>query len=234
VASAGSVALGTLLLSATAFVPMFAQGVLGGSATDAGMTLATMSLGWPIASTIAGRLLLRVGYRRLVIAGGALSLVGTALLAGVGPASTRLQLSLVMGVIGVGLGFMATPYLVAVQNAVPWSRRGVATSATQFFRTIGGAIAVAIFGAMLNAALGPVIRPGMDANSALEPARRARLDPAQLRALVGGLDQGLHRIFVGFVVVAALGLVISLYFPRGAAGDLAHPDARGRASPPAP
>ena len=164
----------------------------------------------------------------------ALTVSMTLLLAGVGSASTRLQLSLVMGVIGVGLGFMATPYLVAVQNAVPWSRRGVATSATQFFRTIGGAIAVAIFGAMLNTALAPVIGAGMDANSTLEPARRARLDPAQLHALVGGLKEGLHRIFIGFVIVAVPALVISLYFPGGAAGDLAHPAARGRASPPAP
>ncbi len=225
VASVGSTALGTLLLAATAYVPMFAQGVLGGSATEAGMTLATMSLGWPIASTIAGRLLLRVDYRRLVIFGGTVSSLGAALLA-LRAGATPLALSLIMGLTGFGLGFMATPYLVAVQNAVPWGRRGVATSSVQFFRTIGGAIAVAIFGAMLNAALAPVLGPGVNANAALEPAQRARLAPGQLRLLVGALDTGLHRIFVGFVVIAAAGLVASWFFPRGRAEALAHPETR--------
>ena len=226
-ASLGSTALGTLLLAATAYVPMFAQGVLGGSATEAGMTLATMSLGWPIASTIAGRLLLRVDYRRLAVFGGITSTVGAVLLALLGARSSALTLSLVMGLTGFGLGFMATPYLVAVQNAVPWGRRGVATSSVQFFRTIGGAIAVAIFGAVLNAALAPALAPGMNANAALEPALRARLAPGQLSLLVGALDTGLHRIFLGFVVIAVGGLVASWFFPGGGAAALAHPETRG-------
>ncbi|HEX9108372.1 MAG TPA: MDR family MFS transporter [Longimicrobiales bacterium] len=226
-ASLGSTALGTLLLVATAYVPMFAQGVLGSSATEAGMSLATMSIGWPIASTIAGRLLLRVPYRRLVIFGGITSTMGTALIAMVGSGVGIVGLSLIMGLTGFGLGFMATPYLVAVQNAVPWSRRGVATSAIQFFRTIGGAVAVALFGALLNQALAPVLGPGLNANAALEPAQRARLAPGQLRALVGALDTGLHRIFIGFLVIALAGLVASWFFPRGAAQALAHAETPG-------
>jgi hypothetical protein len=58
-----------------------------------------------------------------------------------------------MVTLGVGNGFVSTPYLVAVQNAVPWHKRGIATSLGQFFRTIGGSIAVAGFGALLNARL---------------------------------------------------------------------------------
>ncbi len=226
-ASIGSTALGTLLLAATAYVPMFAQGVLGGSATEAGMTLATMSLGWPIASTIAGRLLLRVDYRRLVVFGGIVSTAGTVALALLGPRATPLLLSGIMGLTGFGLGFMATPYLVAVQNAVPWGRRGVATSSVQFFRTIGGAIAVAMFGAMLNAALAPVLGPGVNANAALEPAQRAHLARGQLHLLVTALDTGLGRIFVGFVVIALAGLVASWFFPGGRAEALAHQETQG-------
>ncbi len=227
VASAGNVVIGTLLLAASAYVPMFAQGVIGGSATDAGLTLATMSIGWPIASTISGRLLLRIGYRKLVIVGGVVAAAGCGLLTLAHGDTTRLALSLTMGVLGVGLGFKATPYLVAVQNAVPWSRRGVATSATQFFRTIGGAIAVAVFGAMLNQALGPVLGPSGDVDAALEPAMRARMGAAALARLVSGLDTGLHRIFVGFAIVALAGLVRSWFFPAGSAASLAHEEARG-------
>ncbi len=225
--SLGSTALGTLLLAATAYEPMFAQGVLGASATEAGMTLATMSIGWPIASTIAGRLLLRLSYRPLVIFGAITATIGSALLALVGASGGIVALSLIMGVTGFGLGFMATPYLVAVQNAVPWGRRGVATSSVQFFRTIGGAIAVAVFGAMLNGALAPALAPGLDANAVLEPARRAHMVAGELHALVAALDTGLHRIFLGFVVIAAGGLVASWFFPAGSAESLGHPETRG-------
>ena len=128
--------------------------------------------------------------------------------------------------IGAGLGFMATPYLTAVQNAVPWHRRGVATSTTQFFRTIGGAVAVAVFGAMLNGALAPVLGPGSDVNQALDPVRRARMGAGELARLVEGLNTGLHEIFIGLVVIAAIGLAVSWLFPAGAAATLAHPEAR--------
>jgi len=228
VASAGNVVIGTLLLAASAYVPMFAQGVIGGTATDAGLTLATMSIGWPIASAISGRLLLRIGYRRLVVVGGAVATLGCGLLTLAGTGTTRLALSLTMGVLGVGLGFMATPYLVAVQNAVPWGRRGVATSATQFFRTIGGAIAVAVFGAMLNRTLAPALGPGGNVDAALEPAQRRLMAPVALARLLSGLERGLHQIFVGFAIVALIGLVLSWFFPAGSAASLAHEDARGR------
>ena len=228
VASAGNAVIGTLLLAASAYVPMFAQGVIGGTATDAGMTLATMSIGWPIASAISGRLLLRIGYRRLVVLGGAVAALGCGLLTLAGAGTTRVALSLTMGVLGVGLGFMATPFLVAVQNAVPWSRRGVATSATQFFRTIGGAIAVAVFGAMLNRTLAPVLGPGGNVDAALEPAQRHLMDPAALAHLLSGLERGLHQIFLGFALIALIGLVLSWFFPAGSAASLAHADARGQ------
>ena len=76
----GGVLMGALLYCAAAFVPMFTQGVLGGTAVDAGMTLAPMSIGWPIASTTAGWLLMRFGYRPFIILGAAFGLLGCLLL----------------------------------------------------------------------------------------------------------------------------------------------------------
>lgn len=222
VASLGSVMIGTLLFSAVAFVPMFAQGVLGGTAAAAGATLAPMSIGWPVASTLAGRWILRVGYRRLASGGGLLAVLGTGMLALAGAGSSRLHIMAAMLVLGAGLGFMATPYLLAVQNSVPWGRRGVATSAIQFSRTIGGAIAVAAFGAVLNAALGAGTGGELDANAALEPGLRARLDPASLALLVSALAEGLSRVHLALVGVAAVAFAIAVTFPGGSAASHAH------------
>jgi hypothetical protein len=64
-----------------------------------------------------------------------------------------------MVLIGAGLGFASTSYMLTIQSAVPWNLRGVATSSTQFFRTISGSIGVAIMGTILNAQLAERIVP---------------------------------------------------------------------------
>jgi EmrB/QacA subfamily drug resistance transporter len=222
VSSAGSVVIGALLFSLTAFVPMFAQGVLGGSASAAGVPLIAMSIGWPLASATAGRLMIRIGYRPLVVIGGAITVLGVGLLATIGRGSGPGLLITAMVVLGIGNGLVSTPYLVAVQNAVPWNRRGVVTSASQFFRTVGGAIAVAAFGALLNSRLHERIGGTVNANSILDPELRQRMSPEALDQLRSALASGLHAVFVACAILALIGLLITLFFPGGSAVDHAH------------
>ncbi len=222
VASVGDVLMGTMLFCAAAFVPMFTQGVLGGTAIDAGMTLAPMSIGWPIASTLSGWFLLRVGYRPFILLGAAIGTVGCLLLAGADPASGKGAVMLAMFFLGMGLGFLSTPYLLAVQNAVPWHRRGVATSSVQFFRTIGGAIAVGALGAVLNAHLASQIGSDLDPNVALNPVLRAQIPTETLQDLVSALDGGLGIIYLVMAGTAFLGVGVGLLFPGGSARSHAY------------
>ncbi len=221
VASAGSVAIGTLLFPLTAFVPMFTQGVHGGSAAEAGATLSPMMIGWPIASTLAGLLLMRAGYRPLTVLGGSLATAGATFLAFVDANSSPVMLGAAVGLIGLGLGFMSTPFIVSVQTAVPWERRGVATSSQQFFRTIGGAISVAALGALLNASLAGS-EFATSAQHVLEPGARAALDTREVAGASAALAQGLHWIYVVLAGVALVSLLIATRFPRGGARSLAH------------
>jgi MFS family permease len=228
VASAGSVAIGTLLFPLAAFVPMFTQGVHGGSAAEAGATLTPMMMGWPMASTLAGLLLMRLGYRPLAVLGGILASTGGMLLAFIDAGSTPVMLGAAVGLIGLGLGFMSTPFIVSVQTAVPWERRGVATSSQQFFRTIGGAVSVAALGALLNASLADSGFAG-SAQHVLEPGARASLGAAELAGASDALAQGLHWIYVVLAGVALVSLLITLRFPRGRAEALAHRPVEGGA-----
>ncbi len=224
VSAAGNAIIGAQLFAITAYVPMFAQGVLGGSAVDAGTTLAPILIGWPITSTLAGRLITRVSYRRLNLFGAALLAAGTALLAYAGRAggSGRMEVMVAMMVAGCGLGFLSTPFLIAVQSAVTWGERGVATSTVLFFRTIGGAIGVAALGALFNAHL---VRGGgggvADANAALDPALRAHLAPAALAQVTAAIRAGLDSVYLVLAVVGALSIGIALLFPPGTATALA-------------
>lgn len=228
VSSLGSVVIGTLTFCASAFVPMFTQGVLGGTAIDAGMTLAPMSIGWPVGSTVSGWMAVRWGYRPFAIAGAVAGVGGSLLLSSAHAGSGTGLVMVSMLVLGLGLGFMATPYLLAVQNAVPWKRRGVATSSVQFFRTIGGAVAVAALGAVLNAHLAAEVGAGTDPNVVLQGSLRAGLAPETLARLVGALDGGLHAVYLAMAGMAAMGLLVALGFPRGSALAHAHEEARAQ------
>lgn len=222
VSSVGNILLGALLYAITAYVPMFSQGVQGGTAVDAGTILTPVLIGWPIASTLAGRALLRVGYRTMSLGGGALAVAGSLLLARTGAGTTRPEVMVSMLLIGLGLGFLSMPYMLGVQNAVPWNRRGVATSSVQFFRSIGGAVAVAALGALLNARLQAIAGPGADPNAALEPALRSRLAPEALQTLTSALLHGLQAVFIALAVLAVLSFGVALFFPRGSAREQMH------------
>src|SRR5690625_3296934 len=70
---------GMILIGVSSYLPTFVQGVMGKSAIIAGFSLTTMSIGWPLAATVAGRLLLKIGYRLTSIIGGIALLVGSAM-----------------------------------------------------------------------------------------------------------------------------------------------------------
>lgn len=221
VSSAGNVLLGALLFSITAYVPVFAQGVLGGTAMDAGTVLTPILIGWPIASTLTGRFMMRFGYRSFAILGSVLLLAGGVMLALVDAGTTRPEIMLAMLILGLGLGFNSMPYLLGVQNAVPWHLRGVATSSVQFFRSIGGAIVVAALGALFSVRLAAA-GAGIDPNTALDPDLRAQAAPAVLAKLSAALLHGLQGVYLVLAVIGLITIGVALLFPKGSAASLTH------------
>ncbi len=190
-ATAAAVLGGTVMFGLTTFVPLYVQDALGGGAYAAGASVAPMSIGWPVGSVLAGRILLRVGYRPL-IAAGALAMVLGALLLVFGRA-TITTAALSSAIIGLGLGLMSTPILILIQSSVEWARRGAATALNQFARTIGGAVGVALMGVLLDAALA-----GHSSAQLLHSG-----DPALLAG-------GIHDVFWVLLGVAAVTLALCL------------------------
>ena len=117
------------------------------------------------------------------------------------------------------MGPTSLSYIVSVQNAVPWSRRGVATGAVTFIRTMGGALVVGLLGATLAWALGHRLEGvrGLDVAAALRPETHARLGPEQLRIVRAALGASLRDVFVQMLGLATLGLLCAGGLPRGRA-----------------
>ena len=198
-ANASALLVGVLLIGLSTYVPLYAQSVLGTSALVAGFALAGMTLGWPIAASLAGRLYLRVGFRVTMLGGTVIAVIGCGLLLTISPDSPVVQLGLACFVIGVGLGFTASPSVVAAQSSVGWQSRGVVTGANMFARSVGSAVGVAAFGALANAVVAARIG-GSHQN--LESVPASVLAPA------------VHDVFVGAAISSLVLVVAAAFMPN--------------------
>jgi EmrB/QacA subfamily drug resistance transporter len=134
------------------FIPLFFQGVLGVTATTSGSLLTPMMLGLIVGSFISGQLLSRAGghYRIQGAVGISIMGIGFALLSRMNAETSYTSAVANIVITGFGLGITLPLYTIAVQNAVPYNLLGVATSSTAFFRSIGGAVGLAILGSVMN------------------------------------------------------------------------------------
>ncbi|HET7639136.1 MAG TPA: MDR family MFS transporter [Ktedonobacteraceae bacterium] len=146
------------------FLPLFAQGVLGISATNSGFLLSPMMIALITSSVISGQLVSRTGkYKWIAIVGMLITVGGTLLLYRLDVHSMPLDLTLAMIVLGLGLGFGMALYTIIVQNA--WQNKiGEATSALTFFRQIGATVALAAMGSIMSAAYIPAFHDALPAS----------------------------------------------------------------------
>jgi MFS family permease len=146
-----SFGVGAVMLGLTSYVPTFLEGSLSTSPILAGLALAALTIGWPISASQSGRLYLRIGFRKTAMIGITITVIGTAVLALTASAPSVLLVAASCFIVGLGLGLVATPSLIAAQSSVDWNERGVVTGTNLFARSIGSSIGVAVFGAVANA-----------------------------------------------------------------------------------
>lgn len=226
---------GVAMFGAISFIPLFAQGSLGFSATKAGSLLTPLMLTWVTASVIGGRLILKIDHRTITIFGFTILTIGFVSLAMFQPETPRIWLYIDLMMIGTGLGFTMLTLLIAVQQAVERSQLGIATSLNQFSRAIGGAIGVAIMGAVLTAGLASNLKAaamsgnaGMtveqadafasNPNALIEPTAKAQLPPQTLEALQAALAASIHPVFWVGALMSLLGGIAVLFLPRSKVG----------------
>jgi EmrB/QacA subfamily drug resistance transporter len=217
-----SVAIGVVLIGLSSYVPTYVQGVLGTGALVAGFALAAMTVGWPLAAAVSGRLYLRIGFRDTALIGGVVVVVGAVLVALLAQGSAVLAVALACFVVGAGLGLLSSPTLVAVQSVVDWSRRGVVTGTVMFARNLGSALGVAVFGAIANAtlahrfadapsAIAGRLPDSSDADSLVLDQHPTGVMGAFLRSALFGAA---HHVFLGVVIAAVLGALVLWLMPR--------------------
>ena len=211
--------LGAVLVGGVTFLPLFLQVVDGASATASGLLLVPLMAGVVIGSNVTGRMVSRSGrYRKFPIFGLSMALLGVSALATLSAGTGRLLISAAMGVLGVGVGCSMPVLMVAVQNAAAFPDMGVATSSVNFFRTLGSAFGVALFGVVVRTQLNTTIEerlPGSDLAADGEllgsPAAIRQLPAEQFEAVADGVASGVGMVFVAAVPIMALALVLAWF-----------------------
>ncbi|MGW9627415.1 MFS transporter [Microbacterium sp. NPDC055521] len=192
--------VGALTIGVTSFGPAYLEGAGGAIPLVSGLAVAALSMGWPLAASLVGRLYLRIGFRRTVLIGMSITTIAAAGLVLIAPWPNPLLFAAVAFVLGFGLGWTAAPTLIGAQAAVGWGERGAVTGMNGFARSAGSAVGVAVLGAI--------------SNSLLDAGRGAG-DPATV-------VWASTWVFVGAAVFAALTLLAAVLMPRD---DVPDPDA---------
>jgi EmrB/QacA subfamily drug resistance transporter len=208
VASAVSFIVGIAMFGAITYLPTFLQVANGASASNSGLLLVPLMGGLLITSIIAGQIITRTGrYRRFPIAGMALTVVAMYLLSTLERSSTRWESGFYMVLLGAGIGMVMQILVLATQNEAPVKDLGVATSTVTFFRSVGGSVGVALFGALFTSHLAGML--GGSAPAGLTPAQIGGLPADQQAVLAGAFAESITLVFLYAVPVLLAGFLLT-------------------------
>lgn len=184
--AAGSATAGMIVMGLVVYIPTWGQEVLGLPPVLAGFVLASMSITWPIASSLSARAYLRIGFRNTALTGAIFTVVASLGLTQLSAQAAVWQPIACCAVMGVGMGLLFTPLVVGLQDTVGWDQRGTLTGGLMYSRFLGQTIGAAVFGAVANIVLH---------NNRAEPAATA-------------LHASTHGVFVGLLIVSAITVVL--------------------------
>jgi EmrB/QacA subfamily drug resistance transporter len=178
------------IIGITIYTPLYCETVLGLSASSSGLALIAFMAGTVVGSLTAARLMVRLAhYMRVPLAALLFAVMALGVLA-VDPVNQSIaRLVFLLFVLGCGVGPMYPMSTIVMQNAVKPHQLGTATGTLNFFRTLGGAIIVAVFGAI-------VLGSGVDGAGIITLER--------LAAAHGDLAPAFRWVFVAAVICLAI------------------------------
>lgn len=220
----GAFFMNMAMMAVLIYVPVYAQGVLGLTATRSGLILIPMNVVLFFTGIVVGNLITRTGhYKEFVVAGSAVQVVGAVLTMRLDASSTQLGVLIATAVLGLGYGMSFQIYVLAIQNAVQRRDLGVATSGLQFFRNIGSTLGTAIAGTIMTthlmreitARLTPELQTlvpadGLDPNAVLTPSSLASLPGPLADLLRASLAEAMTAVFLILPLLTTLSLAATL------------------------
>ena len=203
---------GAIIYGANAFIPLYLQAITGYSPTNSGLLLVPIMVGVTLMSISTGRRMAVTGkYKHWPIFGAASLSIGMVLLSQMSQSGLGLASALVgMFCVGVGIGSIMPTATLATQNAVEWSDLGVASSVITFFRTLGGVVGLAAFGALLNSR----IEGQIDEKYLQAPREIKNLEEPLRGNVLRVLGDGITNLYAVAIPIAIVVLIIAIRLPE--------------------
>jgi EmrB/QacA subfamily drug resistance transporter len=195
------------LFGAILYLPLFVQGVLGDSATNSGVVLTPLMIGFMVSSIVGGQLLSRTGrYKILAMFGFTVAAVGMLLLSRMSVTTSEGEVVRNMIITGLGIGVMMSLFTIVVQNAFPYRQLGEVTASLTFFRSIGSTVGVAVMGTIMTNTFQNAMQSNVPAllKRIVPAAQLAQLENPQLLLAPDVVAKIQH----GFATLGPQGLVI--------------------------
>jgi MFS family permease len=214
-----------------AYSPLFIQGALGKTPLEMSLAMLSLSLGWSVGALSCGQLVNRIGKKPSTILGSLCLVVGGGITLTFSTTTTLTTCVVVLGLIGIGMGFVSMATLLIVQNSLAASDLGVATASHQFFRTLGGTIGVGVSGSFVTVALAVsmeslihseagVLSPSIsnqvtqNVENLFRPEIQALLSPDVQKTMQEGVAQGVSLVFWVALFASLICLLLSFILPR--------------------
>ncbi len=210
---------GATFIIATVYIPIFVQGVLGGSASNAGLILTPMMLGSVVGSQTGGQLTTRTSYRNTMLLSGALFITGLYLLSTLTVDTNRTMVTLFMILAGLGVGFSFSVLSMASIHGLDMRSRGSATSTNSFARSLGMTLGVTIFGTIQNSIFTDKLKlafppefarmapKGGDTSFLLSPEASKNIPPQILETIKEALANSIADTFMWALIPAVLAII---------------------------
>jgi EmrB/QacA subfamily drug resistance transporter len=216
---------GATFIVATVYIPIFVQGVFGGSAANSGLILTPMMLGSVVGSQVGGILTTRLSFRNIMVISGIFFVAGIFLLGTLSPDTARSVVTTYMIITGFGVGFSFSVLSMAAIHKFDMRQRGAATSSNAFFRSFGMTVGISVFGTIQKNLFAGDLRqafagmegqagaPGgglSDPRAVLSPEARASIPAPVLEKITGALSSSIAHTFLWALVPALLAFLVIL------------------------
>ena len=222
VTCAAQLFIGAALFGVVLFTPLFLQVVTGQRATNAGLLSVPATIGMVLGSSTTGRIITRTGrYRTFPIAGSALAALAMGLLSAMDRDTSRYTTGVWMFLFGIGSGMTFMVALIGVQNKVAHEDLGIATSATNFFRSLGNTLGIALFSTVFISRLDTSLErlaPDSGLSAATLRQRPSEIqtiaDPVLRDGVIQSFTNALHIVFLLGVPLCIVSFVLQFFLPE--------------------
>ncbi|WP_310991061.1 MFS transporter [Aequorivita marina] len=220
-ANLATIGMGVATMGPNMYLPVFAQSVTGVGAMAAGFILASMSITWPLSSSLSGNLYLRIGFRNTAICGIIIVIIGASSFFFLPFPGPVWYLVAVQMTLGAGFGLITTPLMVGVQSTVVWGQRGVVTGTNMFSRYFGQSIGAAVFAAIFNSTISDKLENAPAKFNGQLPSVNKMVEVLQSHISTSDVSLYLrkaffyatHNVYIGMVIAGVVTLIILLLTP---------------------